>query len=102
VVTKDFLLNCLAAMNNRQELRKQSLTIWGPIVKMFTRNALAVLFATLLTVAAGHSQDKNGRACGFGTGHACADTPEINPAMGAGALAFIGGVVMVIRGRRKA
>jgi len=70
-------------------------------MKMFTRNVFAVLFLTLLSVAVGHSQDKNGGPCGFGTGHACVDAPEINPAMGAGALALIGGVVMVIRGRRK-
>jgi hypothetical protein len=29
-------------------------------------------------------------------------TPEIDPGMGLGALAFLGGAVMVIRGRRKA
>jgi hypothetical protein len=71
-------------------------------MKMFIRNAFAVLFLSFLSVAVGHSQDKNGGACGLGTHHACADTPEINPAMGAGALALIGGVVMVIRGRRRA
>jgi hypothetical protein len=29
-------------------------------------------------------------------------TPEIDPGLGVGALAFLGGAIMVIRGRRKA
>ncbi len=41
--------------------------------------------------------------CGYGTGHACpANSPEIDPGMGAAALLLIGGGVMVLRGRRKA
>jgi hypothetical protein len=75
-------------------------------MKKYTRNTFAVLFVTLLSVAIGHAQNKDkndGGPCGFGTGHACpADTPEINPALGTGALALIGGVVMVMRSRRKA
>jgi hypothetical protein len=74
-------------------------------MKQHIRNTFAVLFVTLLSVAIGHAQnrDKDIYPCGFGTGHACpASTPEINPALGTGALALIGGVVMVMRGRRKA
>jgi hypothetical protein len=82
-----------------------SLKTKGPIMNKFNRNALSVLFVTLFSVAISHGQnkDKSIYPCGYGTGHACSsDTPEINPEMGAGALALIGGFVMVIRGRRKA
>lgn len=33
--------------------------------------------------------------------HAAPAAPEIDPSMGAGALALLGGAVMVIRGRRR-
>jgi hypothetical protein len=50
------------------------------------RTLLAVLAVTLFATHAS-----------FGAG-----VPEIDPAMGTGALALLGGVILVIRGRKKA
>jgi hypothetical protein len=50
------------------------------------RSLLAVIAATLIVTHAA-----------FAT-----PVPEIDPGMGAGALALLGGVILVIRGRRKA
>ena len=53
-------------------------------MKNFLRTGLAVLAITLAA-----------SSC------YAAAVPEIDPSMGAGALALLGGAVMVIRGRRK-
>ena len=52
-----------------------------------TRTLLAVLAVTLIATHASF---------------AVATAPEIDPAMGTGALALLGGAIMVIRGRKKA
>jgi hypothetical protein len=51
-----------------------------------TRTLLAVLAVTLIATHASFA----------------AVAPEIDPAMGTGALALLGGAIMVIRGRKKA
>jgi len=53
-----------------------------------TRNILAVL---VILMVATHASLAVGSA-----------TPEIDPAMGTGVLAFLGGAILVIRGRGKA
>ena len=53
------------------------------------RTLLAVLAVTLIAVHASFATPAVG-------------TPEIDPAMGTGALALLGGAILVIRGRRKA
>jgi hypothetical protein len=72
-------------------------------MKILARYAIAVLVVTLLGASTGRGQGQN-QDCGFGTGHSCyaRDTPEIDPGMGGGALALIGGAALVLRGRRKA
>jgi hypothetical protein len=50
------------------------------------RNLLAVMAVTLIVAHAAFA----------------APVPEIDPAMGTGALALLGGAILVIRGRRKA
>jgi hypothetical protein len=74
-------------------------------MKLFVRNAFAVLVVTLVGVGAGHALKGNNNydgPCGYDTGHACpANSPEIDPELGAGALVLIGGGAIVIRGRRK-
>ena len=52
------------------------------------RTLLAVLAVTLIAVHASFATPVG--------------TPEIDPAMGTGALALLGGAILVIRGRRKA
>jgi hypothetical protein len=74
-------------------------------MKNLTRATLAVMFVTLLGAGISNASSRAtyDGPCGHGTGHACPkETPEINPEMGAGALALIGGMAMVIRSRRKA
>ena len=56
-------------------------------MKIFMRSMLSVLLVTLVS---------------YHSAHARIDAvPEIDPAMGMGALALLGAGVMVIRGRRK-
>jgi hypothetical protein len=55
----------------------------------FTRTTLAVLWVVLLATAAAHAKCDS-----------CVPAPEIDPAMGLGALALIGGAAAAIRGRR--
>jgi hypothetical protein len=76
-------------------------------MKLFLRSTLAVLFVTLMPAASGHASPF---PCGpirqflglCGDKPKSSDVPEINPELAAGALALIGGAVVVIRGRRKA
>ena len=56
-------------------------------MKMFT-TTLAVLAVTLAAASASY-------------GASFFQVPEIDPAMGTGALALLGGAIMVIRGRRR-
>jgi hypothetical protein len=58
----------------------------------FTRISLAVLSVTVMAVAVAHATPP----C-----VTCPAAPEISPELGAGAMAMIGGVVMILRGRRK-
>jgi len=86
---------------------KLSLATEGPdAMKLFMRNAFAVLIVMLAGVGVGHALKGNGNydgPCGYDTGHSCpANSPEIDPELGTGALVLIGGGAMVIRGRRKA
>lgn len=60
------------------------------------RNLLAVLVVTLIAT---HASFATG--CPSFNPH-CDLAPEIDPAMGVGALALIGGAIMVIRGRSRA
>jgi LPXTG-motif cell wall-anchored protein len=53
------------------------------------RSLLAVVAVTLIAVHASFAIPSTG-------------VPEIDPAMGTGALALLGGAIMVIRGRKKA
>jgi hypothetical protein len=72
-------------------------------MNVFMRSILAVSVVSLL--AAGSAQaEKKDHPCRLYELHCHkpAETPEIDLAMGTGALALIGGAVMVIRGRRKA
>jgi MYXO-CTERM domain-containing protein len=74
-------------------------------MKTFIRNTLAGSFAVLLTTASvgAQNRDKTITPCGRDTGHACpANTPEIDPALGMGALALVGVGALAIRSRRKA
>jgi len=73
-------------------------------MKMFMRSTLAVLLVTLASAATGHADP----GCGpireflhFPCSKKPVDAPEMNPEMAAGALALLGGAVMVIRGRRR-
>jgi hypothetical protein len=66
-----------------------------------TRNLLAVAVFTFVashTSFAGPIPDRPPCFFCWGDPHA---VPEIDPAMGAGALALIGGAIMVIRGRSR-
>jgi len=56
-------------------------------MKHFFRTALAVIAVTLAVSSVSYA--------------GAAPVPEIDPAMGAGALALLGGAIMVIRGRRR-
>jgi hypothetical protein len=62
-------------------------------MKNLVRSFLAVLVVTLISSHASLA------ACSVDT---CGVAPEIDPAMGAGALALVGGAIMVIRGRARA
>ncbi len=67
-------------------------------MKNFTRNLLAVLAVTFI---ASHTSFAGG--CSTIMGPSCLrSVPEIDAAMGTGALALLGGAVMVIRGRVRA
>jgi hypothetical protein len=70
-------------------------------MKNFTRNILAVLVVTLI---ASHVSFASGCSTVEAALGKCSvsSVPEIDAAMGAGALALIGGAVMVIRGRVRA
>ena len=54
-------------------------------MKSFTKSTIAVAMIMLATASTSFA----------------ATVPEIDPSMGAGALALLGGAVMVLRGRRK-
>jgi hypothetical protein len=70
-----------------QPLQKKEFTL----MKNFALNTLAVLALTFGLVAVSHAAPVNVQTA-----------PEIDPAMGTAALALMSGVVMVLRGRRKA
>jgi len=55
-------------------------------MKPFLRTALAVIAVTLAVSSVSFAANT---------------VPEIDPAMGTGALALLGGAIMVIRGRRR-
>jgi uncharacterized protein (TIGR03382 family) len=67
-------------------------------MKNFTRNILAVLVVTFI---ASHTSFAAPIPCPAAFPH-CSAVPEIDAAMGTGALALLGGAVMVIRGRVRA
>jgi hypothetical protein len=56
----------------------------------FARTSLSVFSVVLLIVVAAHAKCDS-----------CVPAPEIDPAMGLGALALIGGVAATLRGRRR-
>jgi hypothetical protein len=66
-------------------------------MKIFVRSLLAVLVVTLISSHASLAVCAvNSTICGI------KPVPEIDPAMGTGALALLGGAIMVIRGRSRA
>jgi hypothetical protein len=66
-------------------------------MKNFVSSLLAVLVVTLISSHLSlASCAVNSSVCGI------KPVPEIDPAMGTGALALLGGAVMVIRGRSRA
>ena len=73
--------------------------------KGYGRTAVVLAAALFFWPASGFArgnQNYDG-PCGFDTGHACpANTPEIDPGLGTGALVLIGSWALVVRGRRKA
>jgi hypothetical protein len=69
-------------------------------MKNSVRTLLAVLVVTL--IASHTSFADSGCSSALAALGKCSLAPEIDPAMGAGALALLGGAVMVIRGRIKA
>jgi len=62
-------------------------------MKTILRTSLAVLAVTFLASASGHAAPHHH--------HPYFSTPEIDPSMASGALALVGGAIVVIRGRRR-
>lgn len=72
-------------------------------MKTLLRTGLALLAFTLITARPSLADPGGGADCTKHPGNpGCSSSvPEIDPAMGLGTLALLGGVVMVIRGRAR-
>jgi hypothetical protein len=72
-------------------------------MKTFFRTGLALLAFTLITARPSLADPGHGADCAKHPDNpGCSSSvPEIDPALGLGALALLGGMVMVIRGRAR-